>query len=84
MVAPVQRWPATLSSHTFSEPISISSARSLRITAANHLPAPHLPALFPHRTDQGSIHKREFGDRRAADVRVRDSLHAAGSGLFVD
>jgi hypothetical protein len=28
-----QRWPATSSSRTFSEPISISSARSLRITA---------------------------------------------------
>src|SRR3954468_573330 len=33
MVEPVQRWPATSSSRTFSEPISISSARSFRITA---------------------------------------------------
>ena len=29
-----QRWPATSSSRTFSEPISISSARSLRMTAS--------------------------------------------------
>src|SRR3954447_22586400 len=33
MVELVQRWPATSSSRTFSEPISISSARSFRITA---------------------------------------------------
>src|SRR3712207_7878886 len=34
MVEPVQRWLATSSSRTFSEPISISSARNLRITAS--------------------------------------------------
>src|SRR4051794_12382646 len=33
MVELVQRWPATSSSRTFSEPISISSARIFRITA---------------------------------------------------